>query len=500
MRRGLIITVALVVGCAALGLVGSVVALRAAAPQSSDVRLGTVDVHVVPAARGEVDVYVPVVDWGVRARPYRAPVAVELEFRSLDRDAALTALRTGGSADASLAGLETELHDAVAGSLRRAAALALLGGAVGGLLAGAVAGALGRRRWLALGPAAGLAAAFAAVLVTGIGVSRFDYAALREPTFYAHGEELPRLLAFSERVLAAGGGYEDSYGEAVAGLTRLIAAAGEGGREPAALDRSVVVASDLHSNALVLPALEGFTDGHPVFLVGDLTQRGTRYESGIVSGVAGLGSPVVAVSGNHDSRPLMLAAAREGVVVLTRHGRLRADGSTDGEPVASVAGLSVAGWDDPAESATGTFRGRILELKERALLDEGRALLEWFDDLPERPDVVLVHRHSLAHALLDRLAAEGGDAVLVLTGHDHEQHVETGGAHVLVDGGSVGAGGAFGVGEEPSGFAVVHLDTAEVTRAVDLVEVEPVSGAASAERVVIAGPEPVDADASGSSP
>jgi hypothetical protein len=251
---------------------------------------------------------------------------------------------------------------------------------------------------------------------------------------------------------------------------------------------------------LVLPALEGFTDGKPVFLVGDLTQRGTHYEAGIVSGVAGLGSPVVAVSGNHDSRPLMLAAARAGVVVLTRSGRLQPDGTTDGEPVASVAGLSVAGWDDPAESASGTFAGRLLELKERALLDEQRALLDWFEGLPERPDVVLVHRHSLAHGLIDQLALDGGDPVLVLTGHDHRQHVETAGPHVLVDGGSVGAGGAFGVGEEPSGFAVVHLDSAEETRAVDLVEVEPASGAASAERVVIAEPESVDADAAGSNP
>ncbi len=501
MRRALI-TAALVLLCAALALAGSVVALRAAAPTSKDVTLGTVDVRVVPARRGSVDVYVPVVAWGVRAEPYRAPVAVELEFRSLDRDAALAALRTGGSADASLGVLETELQNAVAGGLRRAAAFALLGGLVGGLLGGAVAaGGFGRRRWLLLGPAAGLAASFAAVAVTGAGVSRFDYGALREPTFYAHGEELPRLLEFSERVLAGGDGYGDSYGEAVAGLTRLIAVAGDGDREPATIDRSLVVASDLHSNGLVLQALEGFTSGKPVFLVGDLTQRGTRVEAGIVAGLARLGSPVVAVSGNHDSRPLMRAAAREGVVVLTETGRLRADGTTDGEPVAEIAGLRVAGWQDPLESATGTFQGRLLELKERELEDARREFLDWFAGLPERPDVVLVHRHGLAHALLDELAAEGGEPVLVLTGHDHRQHVETEGGHVLVDGGSVGAGGVFGLGEETSGFAVVHLDGAELPAAVDLVEVEPLSGAASAQRVVVpAVPEVVEGEAGASVP
>src|SRR5262245_60949147 len=485
MNRGLFRTAAHVLLCVTLALVGSVVALRAAAPESRTVTLGTVDVHVVPARSGEVDVYVPVVDWGVSAEPYRAPVAVELEFRSLDRDAALTALRSGGSADASLAGLETELHDAVADGLRRAAALAVLGGLVGGLLGGALVAVFTRRRWLLLGPAAGLAITFAAVAVVGAGVSRFDYGALREPTFYAHGDELPRLLEFSERVLAAGEGYQDSYGEAVEGLTRLIAVAGERGQQSAQIDRAIVVASDLHSNSLVLPALEGFTNGKPVFLVGDLTQRGTPYETGIVPGIARLGSPVVAVSGNHDSRPLMLAAARSGVVVLTRSGRLLADGTTTGNPVVDVAGLRVAGWDDPQESANGTFEGRLLELKEQALLDAERQFLDWFDALPERPDVVLVHRHGLAHALLDRLAVDGGVPVLVLTGHDHRQHVESEGGSVLVDGGTVGAGGAFGVGEQKSGFALVHLDGDERARAVDLVEVEPESGSASAHRVVL---------------
>ena len=138
MHRGLLRTAAFVFLCVTLALAGSIVALRAAAPTSSEVTLGTVDVSVVPARSGEVDVYVPVVDWGVKAEPFTAPLAVELEFRSLDRDAALAALRNGGSADASLAGLEGELHDAVAGGLRRAAALALLGGALGGLLGGAL--------------------------------------------------------------------------------------------------------------------------------------------------------------------------------------------------------------------------------------------------------------------------------------------------------------------------------------------------------------------------
>jgi hypothetical protein len=181
----------------------------------------------------------------------------------------------------------------------------------------------------------------------------------------------------------------------------------------------------------------------------------------------------------------MLAAARRGVVVLTRSGRLRPDGTTDGKPVASVAGLLVAGWDDPAESASGTFAGRLLELKEQALVDAERQFLDWFHGLPERPEVVLVHRHSLAHALLDALAAEGGEPVLVLTGHDHRQHVESEGPFVLVDGGTVGAGGAFGVGEQKSGFALVHLDGDERARAVDLVEVEPATGSASAHRVVL---------------
>jgi predicted phosphodiesterase len=480
-------TAVLVLLCALLSLAGSVLALRAAGPSERSLTLGRVAAAVVPAREGRLDVYVPVVDWGVRARPYRAPLAVELQFRSLDREAALAALRSAGRAEASRDVLEGELREVVADALRRAALLALLGGLLGGLAAGALVAAWSRPRWLALGAATGLAVAVGAVSLTAAGVSRFDYGALREPTFYARGAELPRLLAFSERLFAAGEGYGDAYDEAVAGLTGLIAAAGDGdGR--AGIARSAIVASDLHSNGLVLPALAGFTSGKPVFLVGDLTQRGSSYEEALVPALARLGAPVVVVSGNHDSRTLMLAAARAGVVVLTRSGRLLADGSTDGRPVYSLGGLRVAGFDDPLESEHGSISRRTLDLKETAFVGDQRALLAWFDGLPERPDVVLVHRHALAHALLDALAAEGGEPVLVLTGHDHRQHVDRRGAHVLLDGGTVGAGGAFGVGEEASGFAQLHLDARNRPRAIDLIEIEPASGEATARRIVVEPP------------
>ena len=75
--------------------------------------------------------------------------------------------------------------------------------------------------------------------------------------------------------------------------------------------------------------------------------------------------------------------------------------------------------------------------------------------------------------------------LLILTGHDHVQHIEQRGPHVLVDGGTVGAGGPFGIGQQDAGFAQLHFAADGSLRAVDLVEIEPVSGAGSARRVPI---------------
>jgi Icc-related predicted phosphoesterase len=482
-RRVPLVAALLALACALISLVGSFVAVRATSPTVRSSSLGTIAFTAAPSRNPRLDVYVPIVDWGIRARPYEAPLAIELQVRALDRETAAAAVRSGRPADANLPLLKEELGDVVFQGLVRAGAAALAGGILGGFIAGAVLAAFGgRRRWLAVGTGTGLVTSLACVSLLAVSLANLDRRAFQELTFYAHGDELPRLLAFSDEMLAAGDSYADSYDRALAGLTTLIAAAGDP-RGPLPATRSLLVASDLHSNGLVLPGLAEHAAGKPVFLAGDLTQLGAGYEEDLLPRLAQLGEPVVAVSGNHDSRRFMREAARAGIVVLTRRGRLRPNGTVDGQPVVSLGGLRVAGYEDPHERPEGGLATR-LELHEHSLAAEQERFLNWFQSLPERPEVVAVHRHSLAHALLERLAEDDGPPVLVLTGHDHEQHVHETGGDVLVDGGTLGAGGAFGIGEDRAGFIQLHLDSANNLRAADLIEVEPLSGAATAHRLV----------------
>jgi predicted phosphodiesterase len=472
-RRRILIPAALVLYCAALSFAGSVVAVRAAGPALTTFTLGAVETEVSPTLSGRFDAYVPIVDWGVRARPSGAPLAVDLRFLSLDRDAALAAVRSGPAAQHNVRLLEHELRASINAGFRRAALAALAGGVVGGFLAAALAVALGRRRrrWLAAGAGTGLATSGTAVVLAALALVTADWNQLRQPTFYAHGSELPQLLSFSDQILTAGETYTDSYDRAVAGLENLISATER--PHPAPAVRTVVVASDLHSNGFVLPVLAQYTEGKPVFFVGDFAELGTKLEQGVVPVVARLGAPVVAVSGNHDSGTLMRTLAREGVTVLTRS-----------RGVVDIEGMAVAGFEDPLERDGGAA-GHLLKLRTGAKVSVQQELIAWFDGLRRRPQIVLVHQHGLAHALLDHVAAqEGLEPVLILTGHDHRQHIDRRGDDTLVDGGTVGAGGPFAIGETPAGFALLHLTAANRLQAADLVQVEPLSGEGRARRVV----------------
>lgn len=487
----------LVLLVAGFAVAGIILAQRVAGPSVRAFALGTVAISATPAVSPAIDVYIPIVDWGVRARPYRVPLEVSLEFRSLDRDAALTALRSGEGARAELDAVERDLESVVRAELRRAAVLAVLGGAAGGLLAGVVVGLRRGRRWVPIGAIGGVATALAAVGIFALDLSRASYAqAIREPTFYARGEELPELVAFSSQLLTVTERYTQSFDQAVAGLTNLVAAASGGVGIPTT-SSTIALASDLHSNTFVLPVVRRYTRSLPVFLAGDFSQLGTELEEAIATSVASLSSNVLAVSGNHDSRSLMVALVRAGVTVLTRDGQLRADGTIGGRPIVDVAGLAVAGYDDPLERASSGIATQVLELSPERFEAESRRIVTWFDGLPTRPDVVLVHQQGLAHALMDSLEPSE-PPLLILTGHDHEAHYHQVGGNLLLDGGTLGAGGPFAIGEDPASFALLYFDAELRPLAADLIGVEPLSGEGSVRRIVLS-PQSSDVAQSGSS-
>jgi predicted phosphodiesterase len=484
--KQVIVGVALSALVAVLAVGGAAVAQRAAGPSVRPFALGTVEIGVWPTLPGALDIYIPIVDWGVRSHPYRMPLLISLRFRSLDRDAALRALRSGQAARERLVAVRRDLEGVVRAELRRAGLYALLGGGVAGVLVGVMLAGHRGKHWLLLAPLGGVLTSLVAVALFAADLARADYGqAIRRPSFYARGDELPELLAFSSQLFTVSARYTEDFDRAVAGLTNMVAAASGGTGVPESA-LTIVLASDIHSNTFVFPVIRRYTQGRPVFLAGDFALLGTELEEAIVPGIASLSDTIVAVSGNHDSRSLMRALAGAGVTVLTHNGQLRQNGSTTGQPVVEVAGLKVAGFEDPLERNDAGIGEHVLEGRDDFLNTQGHDLVTWFRGLPVRPDIVMLHQRPLAEVLLEELAAnDDGPPVVILTGHDHWAHYRQEGEHLLLDGGTLGAGGPFAIGETPAAFALLHFDQDHRARALDLIEVEPLSGQGKVQRVVL---------------
>jgi predicted phosphodiesterase len=480
-----------------LAVSGSLVGLRLAGPVARDTALGTVSVRVGAAWHGQVDAFIPIANWGVRAEAFSGPLSLHVEPRSVDREALLRAAAGDRSV---LTEAEEDARRVARGALLRALGWAVAGALGLGFAALLAARALGRRS-LGVGLALLLAPPACAALLSAVVLMRvqdtFDPGAFRTPSFYARGAELGQLLKVADKAEGAGERYSSSVHRTLAGYATLLNAGAN--LAPVSAEAPAVLISDLHGNELVLGPLKGLFSGRPIFFAGDFGQRGSRAEaSALIPQVRALGRPFVAVSGNHDSRWFMRRLAGAGVLVLTEQGRLRPDGNTDGKPVQRVDGLLVAGYADPLEwrGSNPGDPGRIFSFSEHPDGDRDYArvedqLLRWFEELPRRPNVVLIHQNGLAQGLAEALHARGHEhSLLVLTGHDHEQHIDRYGEILVVDAGTVGAGGAFGVGAESVGVAQLYIPEGETRpRAIDLVQVEPLSGAASAERVIPASPE-----------
>jgi hypothetical protein len=143
----------------------------------------------------------------------------------------------------------------------------------------------------------------------------------------------------------------------------------------------------------------------------------------------------------------------------------------------------VAGYSSPNQRlAEDGFRdkGAGVDLREQAAFEH------WLLGLAGKVDVVLVHEPQLAApAIAAWRARYPGQRLLVAVGHTHEQDVEAGGSVVEVNGGTLGAGGTGNLGEgQDVGLAAVTLRRRPFEPlAVDLVQIDPDDGSATASRV-----------------
>jgi predicted phosphodiesterase len=437
--------------------------------------VGEIRMSVDPGHRGALDIYVPLVDWGARFEAIRAPLRVRVDLQTIDRDVA-QGLAEGKSLNVEQ--VRDEARGALKAYLMRLFALVVLSAlALGLLVAFAIRSRVPRLRWTS-----GLA-----VLTTiGIGIALVvlipPRGEISNPQYYAHGPDIPRALEAVEAARRTSGVLDQELDAQLVGLARLVVAPGK--RRSLAQQPVITVASDLHNNTVGLGVLERLSNGSPVFFVGDLTDRGSQLETRLVRRAANSGKQFVFVSGNHDSDYLSRELAGQGAIVLTQDGRMRPDGTRDGQIVHKIAGLRVAGYSDPFERRSAeAFKDRYDATPSLAEQDKFSG---WMQKLIGKVDIVMVHEPALIAPALQILRDDPPSRPLVfLVGHTHKAELVKQPGVTVINSGSIGAGGTGNLAENTNlGIArfVFTLKPSFQPLAADLVSIDPGTGSSSARR------------------
>ena len=441
-----------------------------------ELSVGRIGLSVEPFHRGTLDLYVPLVDWGVRFGAVRLPARLSIDVRTVNREAAQR-LAAGQLPD--VEAVREEARDAVASYLRALLLVVFACGLTAGLIVALAVRSrrVPRVRWLfatAIGTALAGCLALALLLPPRGEIS--------DPEYYANGPDIPVALRAIEQAQGSARVISEELNEQLVGLARLVSASAQ--REPGRDVHHLVLASDLHNNLLALPALDRAVGRDPLFFVGDLTSSGSPFEFTLMRRIVRIGHPFVFVSGNHDSDSLVRRMALAGGIVLTERGRLRSDG-TYGPVVVKVRGLRVAGYADPFERRA---RDHFRQLREpRPTREQREEFRDWLRPLLGRVDVVMVHEPQLAEAAVEELRRiPPPRPVALLTGHTHVQKFRSSTNLVEVNGGTVGGGGTGNLEKtQPFGLAVLIYarEGGFEPTAADLVQIDAHGGSARAERL-----------------
>jgi predicted phosphodiesterase len=445
--------------------------------QDRELSVGAIRLSVSPGHKGALDIYVPLVDWGARFEAIRLPARLRIDLKTVDRDV-VKRVAAGGQVDVQT--VRKGARDAIATYLRNLILLVFLcGGSLGILVAFAVRGGATPKLRYTTG------AAIATALLSAIALATLlpPRGPLDKPQYYAFGPDIPKALEAVETAQRSTKALDQELNAQLVGLARLVNAPAN---RPALEDRPrLTIASDLHNNVFDLPILERTAAKGPVFFVGDLTDRGSPIEAALVRRVVRVGKPFVFVPGNHDSDSLARQLARDGAIVLTRTGRLSGKGdTTSGHPIVAVAGLRVAGYDDPFERQAGqNFADRYNRVPDASEIER---FATWMRSVRDQVDIVMVHNPALLTDALKELDANPPPKPLtILVGHTHKAELDRTPGATVINAGTVGAGGTGNLLEHSKiGIARLsyEIKPSFEALAVDMVSIDPRTGSATARR------------------
>ena len=429
-RRRLLLAVEL----AGVGLLGAMLAVAVAGSVTREVGPFSADLSLHPSLSGGTEVAVPPLGQ-LQLDTHDGPVKLEVRINQLRPDAARS-IATNPNA---LRGLGAEVNDDLRTGVRdlllRTALVTVVGAAALGLL---VFRQL--RRTLAAA-ASGVAALW---VIGGVTALTADSRSLAEPKFTGLLASAPGAVGDVRDILASVDAYGVQLGRLVVNVTDLYAVTS--GLETFVPDDGtlrVLHISDLHLNPTSYGIVESVVEQFNVDVVvdtGDSTDLGTSAELPYLDAIGGLDTPYVWIRGNHDSRLVQAAVARQPNTTVL-----------DGPEVVEVAGVRFLGQGDPRFIRDSETRG---EAPPEVLEVVGEQLREAYDEAEDPPDLVLTHDPATSGPLL------GGPPV-VLAGHTHERRVETeDGTTLLVQGSTGGAGlrALRGEGATPVTLTVLYLD------------------------------------------
>jgi predicted phosphodiesterase len=429
-RRRLLLAVEL----AGVGLLGALLAVAVAGSVTREVGPFSAEMSLQPSLTGGTEVAVPPLGQ-LQLDTHHGPVRLEVGIDQLRPEAARTIATNPNALRGLGAEVDADLRAGVRDLLVRTVVVTVLGAAALGLLV---------FRQLRRTLAAAASGVAALVVVAGVTALTADSRSLAEPRFTGLLASAPGAVGDVRDILASVDAYGIQLGRLVVNVTELYAVtSGLQTFVPDDGSLRVLHISDLHLNPTAYDIVGSVVEQFGVDVVvdtGDSTDLGTSAELPYVDAIGRLDVPYVWIRGNHDSRLVQEAVARQPNATVL-----------DGPQVVEVAGIDFLGQGDPRFIRDSETRG---EAPPEVLQLVGEQLREAYDEAEDAPDLVLTHDPATSGPLL------GGPPV-VLAGHTHRRATETeDGTTVLVQGSTGGAGLRALRGEEatPVTLSVLYLD------------------------------------------